>query len=36
MVPYFIAQARTQKKTVYNIQGPGSFYCDCTAAFKTA
>jgi peptide/nickel transport system substrate-binding protein len=36
MVPYFIAQARTQKATVYNIQGPGSFYCDCTAAFKTA
>jgi peptide/nickel transport system substrate-binding protein len=36
MVAYFIAQARTQKKTVYNIQGPGSFYCDCTAAFKTA
>ena len=36
MVPYFIAQARTQKKNVYNIQGPGSFYCDCTAAFKTA
>jgi len=36
MVPYFIAQARTQKKTVWGIQGPGSFYCDCTAAFKTA
>ena len=36
MVPFFIAQARTQKTTVYNIQGPGSFYCDCTAAFKTA
>jgi peptide/nickel transport system substrate-binding protein len=35
MVPFFIAQARTQKKTVWNIQGPGSFYCDCTAAFKT-
>jgi peptide/nickel transport system substrate-binding protein len=36
MVPFFIAQARSQKKTVYNIQGPGSFYCDCRAAFKTA
>jgi peptide/nickel transport system substrate-binding protein len=36
MVPYFIAQARTQKKNVYNIQGPGSFYCDCRAAFMTA
>jgi peptide/nickel transport system substrate-binding protein len=36
MLPFFISQARTQKKTVYNIQGPGSFYCDCTAAFKTA
>ena len=36
MVPYFISQCRTQKKTVYGIQGPGSFYCDCSAAFKTA
>jgi len=36
MVPYYITQLRTQKKNVYNIQGPGSFYCDCTAAFKTA
>jgi peptide/nickel transport system substrate-binding protein len=33
MVPFFIAQARSQKKNVYNIQGPGSFYCDCRAAF---
>jgi ABC-type transport system substrate-binding protein len=33
MVPFFIAQARSQKKSVYNIQGPGSFYCDCRAAF---
>jgi peptide/nickel transport system substrate-binding protein len=36
MVPYYITQLRTQKKNVYNIQGPGSFYCDCSAAFKTA
>ena len=36
MVPFFITQLRTQKKNVYNIQGPGSFYCDCSAAFKTA
>jgi peptide/nickel transport system substrate-binding protein len=35
MVPFFITQARTQKKNVYNIQGPGSFYCDCSAAFMT-
>ena len=36
MVPYYITQLRTQKKNVYNIQGPGSFYCDCSAAFMTA
>ena len=36
MVPFYIAQLRTQKKNVYGIQGPGSFYFDCTAAFKTA
>jgi len=35
MVPFYITQLRTQKTNVYNIQGPGSFYCDCTAAFKT-
>ena len=28
MVPFFITQLRTQKKNVYGIQGPGSFYCD--------
>jgi peptide/nickel transport system substrate-binding protein len=33
MVPFFISQARTQKKNVYGIQGPGSFYCDCSMAF---
>jgi len=36
MVAFYISQARTQKKNVYGIQGPGSFYCDCGAAFKTA
>ena len=35
MLPFFISQARTQKKTVFNVRGPGSFYCDCTAAFMT-
>ena len=28
MVPFFITQLRTQKKNVYGVQGPGSFYCD--------
>ncbi|HMK92517.1 MAG TPA: ABC transporter substrate-binding protein [Thermoleophilia bacterium] len=36
MLAFFISQARTQKKNVYGIQGPGSFYCDCSQAFKTA
>ena len=35
MVPFFISQARTQKKNVYNIKGPGSIYCDCSAAYMT-
>ena len=35
MIPFFISQARTQKKNVYNIQGPGSIYCDCSAAYMT-
>jgi hypothetical protein len=34
-VPFFISQARTQKTNVYNIQGPGSIYCDCSAAYMT-
>ncbi len=33
MVPFYISQLRTQKTTVYGIQGPGSFYCDCSMAF---
>ena len=28
MVPFYITQLRTQKKNVYDVQGPGSFYCD--------
>jgi len=36
MVPFFITQLRTQKKTVFGIQGPGNFYCIMTEAFKTA
>ena len=35
MIPFFISQARTQKKNVYNIKGPGSIYCDCSAAYMT-
>ena len=36
MLPFFITQLRTQKKTVYGIQGPGNFYCIMSEAFKTA
>ena len=36
MVAYYIAQLRTQKKTVYGIQGPGSFYCIMKEAYKAA
>ena len=36
MVPYYITQFRTQRKNVYGIQGPGSFFFFCSAAFKTA
>jgi len=32
-LPFFITQARTQKKTVYGVQGPGAFYCDVSQAF---
>jgi peptide/nickel transport system substrate-binding protein len=35
MLPFFISQARAQKKNVYNIKGPGSIYCDCSAAYMT-
>jgi peptide/nickel transport system substrate-binding protein len=33
MVPFFITQLRTQKKTVYGIQGPGNFYCIMSQAY---
>ena len=36
LVPFFITQLRTQKKTVYGIQGPGNFYCIMSEAYKTA
>ena len=36
LVPFFITQLRTQKKTVFGIQGPGNFYCIMSEAFKTA
>jgi peptide/nickel transport system substrate-binding protein len=36
LVPFYITQLRTQKKNVFGVQGPGSFYCDMSQAFKTA
>ncbi len=33
MLPFYITQLRTQKKNVFGVQGPGSFYCDLSAAF---
>jgi len=36
MVAYYISQLRTQKKDIYGIQGPGSFYCIMSEAFKAA
>ena len=36
IVSFYISQLRTQKKNVYNIQGPGSFYFDVSEAFMTA
>jgi peptide/nickel transport system substrate-binding protein len=35
LLPFFITQLRTQKKNVYGVQGPGSFYCDLSTAFMT-
>ena len=35
LVAFYISQLRTQKKNVYNIQGPGSFYFDCSQAYIT-
>jgi peptide/nickel transport system substrate-binding protein len=36
LLSFYITQLRTQKKNVYGIQGPGSFYCDLSQAFMTA
>jgi len=36
LLAFYITQLRTQKKNVYGIQGPGSFYCDLSQAFMTA
>jgi peptide/nickel transport system substrate-binding protein len=33
LLAFFITQLRTQKKALYGIQGPGSFYCDMSTAF---
>lgn len=33
LVPFYITQLRTQKKNVYGVQGPGSFYCDLSQCF---
>ena len=35
LVAFFISQLRTQKKNVYGIQGPGSFYFDVSQAYMT-
>jgi peptide/nickel transport system substrate-binding protein len=35
VVAFYISQLRTQKKNVYNIQGPGSFYFDVSQAYMT-
>jgi peptide/nickel transport system substrate-binding protein len=35
LLSFFISQLRTQKKNVYNIQGPGSFYFDVSQAYIT-
>jgi peptide/nickel transport system substrate-binding protein len=36
LIAFYITQLRTQKKNVFGIQGPGSFYCDLSQAFMTA
>lgn len=35
LVAFYITQLRTQKKNVYGIQGPGTWYCDLSQAFMT-
>jgi peptide/nickel transport system substrate-binding protein len=34
LLAYFISQLRTQKKTIFGIGGPGSFYCIMKAAYQ--
>jgi peptide/nickel transport system substrate-binding protein len=34
LVAFYISQLRTQKKNVYGIQGPGSFYCLMREAYQ--
>lgn len=36
LLSFFITQLRTQKKNVFGVSGPGSFYCDMSRAFMTA
>jgi ABC-type oligopeptide transport system substrate-binding subunit len=36
LISFYITQLRTQKKNVFGIQGPGSFYCDLSQAFMAA
>jgi peptide/nickel transport system substrate-binding protein len=36
LLAYFISQLRTQKKTIFGIGGPGSFYCIMKAAYQVA
>ncbi len=36
LLSFFITQLRTQKKNVFGVKGPGSFYCDMSQAFMTA
>ncbi|HET6476911.1 MAG TPA: ABC transporter substrate-binding protein [Thermoleophilia bacterium] len=36
LLAFYITQLRTQKKNVYGVHGPGSFYCDMSMAFMSA
>jgi peptide/nickel transport system substrate-binding protein len=36
LLAYFVSQLRTQKKNVFGIGGPGSFYCIMKEAFQAA
>jgi hypothetical protein len=36
LLAYFISQLRTQKKTIFGIGGPGSFYCIMKEAYQVA